>query len=113
MTNTEKILDIIGLKVGEKFKTSQNNKIYRFDKNLELRYGEDEYSDYALEILNGSIKITKLPIITDNDKEILNFYSKRGYSWFACDKQNSMWAYSEKPEKDYYCFKTKIGRAHV
>ena len=104
MTNTEKILDIIGLKVGEKFQTNRSNQIYWFNEELELLYGENAYSNRAIEILNGSLEIIKLPIINDNDKEILNFYAKRGYKWFACDESGEHFAYKTSPLKSEKVF---------
>ena len=102
MNNTEKILDIIGLKVGEVFRISTVKESYYFDCKLNL-YNEKHETQLpitARRILNGDCEITKIPQLTDNDKEILAFYSKRGYKWFVEDANEEQWAFKNKPFKN-------------
>ena len=106
MNNVEKILDVIGLKVGEKFKFKHSNSLILsdevyFDENLILRFTINECVSGAIsKVLSGNVKITKLPQLTDNDKEILEFYSKRGYKWFIEDANEEQWAFKNKPFKN-------------
>ena len=104
MSNTEKILEVIGLKVGEKFKVGYSPFTLYFDKDLKLCDETGNWIGMELDVLNGTDSIIKIPTITANDREILNFYAKRGYKWFACDGCDEMWAYSTKPTKDGYAF---------
>ena len=105
-----KIFDILGVGPGEEFKVSDSNFRYSFNHNLGLEFyngaewRDVENIDTYRKILNGEMKIIKIPKPTEEDKIVIAYAKLCGCKWVAKDKSGGVCAFTDRPykEDDYW-----------
>ena len=83
----------------------KNRYIYKFDKELNLftRTTNTKWDTallcFLLEILTGRCDIIKIPQPTAEEKLAIDYARACGFKWLAKDKNKTLAAYKEKPQK--------------
>jgi hypothetical protein len=99
------IAKMLGVEIGEEFKTSNKLYVYKFTKDglrrIECNGTSNDYFTF-FELINGKEKIIKLPkkpLLTEDEKTILRNLPKE-YKWIARDCSGVLCVYENKPKKD-------------
>lgn len=107
-----KVFEMLGVEANEIFKIreQQNRKVeYYFDDNLELRcilLGDDFKLDseksnkMIVNILRGNLTIQTIIAPTKEEQLAIDYALVCGCHWMAKDREDTIYAYTEKPIKD-------------
>ena len=104
VSDKPRICEISGVEVGEifeiEFGKGDSTKGYFFDEKGYLYNSfKQELNRYIADILNGKLKIIKLPNYTDEQKEIFKALKLLGFNYIARDNDEDLIAYKSKPIK--------------
>ena len=100
-----KVFEILGVKPNECFKIKGRIALYRIDDDLKLYStpcGETEERNLLNTILIGILKGTEtiIHLPTKEEQIAIDYALACGYSWIAKDKDGTIYAYKEKPQKE-------------
>lgn len=102
---SKEIFKLLGISPNEIFKVKSPNEVdYKINEGLGILFlnekGNWEGSQLSLvDFLKGNVTIYKKPIPAKMEQLAIDYALACGYHWFAKDKNESVYAYKEKPIK--------------
>lgn len=117
MNYSEQIFKMLGISPNEEFGLYSNGRlqgVYKFNTNLYRynKHADESFSMCANErdfanILNGNLKIVKIPKPTSKDKIAIEYATLCGCKWLAKDKSGAFYGFENKPTKINNCWVDK------
>ena len=103
--HTEDVFKLLGLSPDEVFKVgSLCNGDYKITQELKVYMNVDKErwikSVYTIgDFLNGTLDICKKPVPTEKEQLAIDYAKAIGCKWIAKDKEDLIYAFTEKPHK--------------
>lgn len=100
------IFKMLGVEPNEVFKIKEDVENYQYriteDLNVETLEGNNWVGcSYIIRhILVGLVTIVKIPKITEEEQLAINYALACGHHWLAKDSDGTIYAYTEKPQKE-------------
>ena len=107
----DKVFDILGVEPFEEFFIADEEysgvkyyidydlKIYAMPSDSDFGMEEERSDIIILDILKNKLKIQRIYKPTEKEQLAIDYALACGYSWIAKDKDGTIYAYKEKPQK--------------
>ena len=117
--HTGDVFKLLGLSPDEVFRIDNFfNTDYKITQELNVyMYAGRECwlkSEYTIaDFLNGTLKIYKKPVPTEKEQLAIDYAKARGCKWIAKDKDDLIYAFTEKPHKTRTVWNVENGEFYV